>query len=608
MILEQKQCRRFYRLFDCVIIYVAKRLDVTGTLLDGAGRMKEREVYRVAERVWGKDGDRSLVQDFVSENPWKLNRSDLREVESWKDALCARFPVVRIGRDVLFLYGNHAFAVRGLSQEIDDVTGPLPVFAQTIIMPFDGLITYCTAITSYSIDIGPNMRLSLTEEAAECCATGKLVRTARDYARELPLAHQEELEHEASEFAHKTELEMNADELGKGQHVGVLVGLDWEERDKAVEAHMRESMPITHDILERQFDEWCDAGKPAQTLADAFAYLTRKDLIAYAKYYGVRRGLSKLNKAQIIDEIVYTIKDDGPLFVEQARLNGTNSVKALQRVCFAGGCVSYSDKNLSRLDDVPMPVFPEMLLYHDRSKGVYNLVAPREVCEALEECNWEMEIAATEATERAIRSMELLVDYRGVVPFEDAMGELPSEIADDVNPLAMFVTMQERCVRQTVDFDTCEINNEVYFLHPSVAMEAGIRKDGLLDDPDYVLDILAEQSGKPPRHLDDIKDGLGVEPWMFTRKSAQNLAVYLDSHVPDGCDDYFFAEKVVGEIIWQARDFVDIPYLLDWLNEEGFEPTEAQLNRLLELIYVLMNDVPKWVNNGWSATELQERI
>ena len=56
------------------------------------------------------------------------------------------------------------------------------------------LITYCTAITSYYLVVGSSMRLALTEEAAEYCATGKLVRSAKDYARAIPEARKEELE------------------------------------------------------------------------------------------------------------------------------------------------------------------------------------------------------------------------------------------------------------------------------------------------------------------------------------------------------------------------------------------------------------------------------
>ena len=49
VILDQKQCRRFYKLFDHVIAYAAQRLGIFGTLADSLGHTNEREVYRVAE-------------------------------------------------------------------------------------------------------------------------------------------------------------------------------------------------------------------------------------------------------------------------------------------------------------------------------------------------------------------------------------------------------------------------------------------------------------------------------------------------------------------------------------------------------------------------------
>ena len=74
VILDQKQCRRFYKLFDHVIAYAAQRLGTFGTLADSRGHTNEREVYRVAEQIWGEDGNRNLIRDFVDENPWKFNR------------------------------------------------------------------------------------------------------------------------------------------------------------------------------------------------------------------------------------------------------------------------------------------------------------------------------------------------------------------------------------------------------------------------------------------------------------------------------------------------------------------------------------------------------
>ena len=96
--------------------------------------------------------------------------------------------------------------------------------------------------------------------------------------------------------------------------------------------------------------------------------------------------MSKLNKAQLIDEIVYTVKDDGPLFVESARMYGLKTLRGLRKACIHGGRVDYAEKDLLRFDDIPTSSFQAMLLYHDRKQGVYTMRVPREVLEALDEC------------------------------------------------------------------------------------------------------------------------------------------------------------------------------------------------------------------------------
>jgi hypothetical protein len=95
---------------------------------------------------------------------------------------------------------------------------------------------------------------------------------------------------------------------------------------------------------------------------------------------------------------------------------------------------------------------------------------------------------------------------------------------------------------------------------------------------------------------------------MLSQKSTRDLIAYLDAHVPDGCDDYFFAENFVESVIDEARDFCDIGFLMDRFREDEFVPTEAQLNHLLELILAMVNDVPKWTNNGWSPNELPQDV
>jgi hypothetical protein len=170
------------------------------------------------------------------------------------------------------------------------------------------------------------------------------------------------------------------------------------------------------------------------------------------------------------------------------------------------------------------------------------------------------------------------------------------------------VIIQKQSLWQMCDFDIAEIDKDIFFLHPYISEDAGLQSDGQLEDQECVLNILGQQVGKPARRIEDIKDELDVEEWMFSKESTRDLIAYLDAHVPDGRDDYFFAEDFVESVIGEARDFCDIGFLMDRFREDGFVPTEAQLNRLLELILAMVNDVPKWTNNGWSSAELPRNV
>ena len=60
---------------------------------------------------------------------------------------------MRVGEDTVFIYGDHAHCVRGITREIARDT-ELPTFVEGVILPFDGLITIGT-ILSQSTSIVP---------------------------------------------------------------------------------------------------------------------------------------------------------------------------------------------------------------------------------------------------------------------------------------------------------------------------------------------------------------------------------------------------------------------------------------------------------------------
>ena len=68
---------------------------------------------------------------------------------------------------------------------------------------------------------------------------------------------------------------------------------------------------------------------------------------------------------------------------------------------------------------------------------------------------------------------------------------------------------------------------------------------------------------------------------MLRIPEVQELRSYLDAHVPDDADDYFFADDVIEEFLYDMRFGMpgtnSIQYYLNILDEYGFVPTEGCL-------------------------------
>ena len=113
------------------------------------------------------------------------------------------------------------------------------------------------------------------------------------------------------------------------------------------------------------------------------------------------------------------------------------------------------------------------------------------------------------------------------------------------------------------------------------------------------------------RTLDeDMRTSGDVYYWRERRPAVRALRNYLDAHVPDDADDYFFAEKVIEDLIdYMQAGFVSANSVRDYLiilEDNGFVPDEAHLRKVLDLLMNMSNAMPTWVNNGWAPTELHE--
>ena len=103
-------------------------------------------------------------------------------------------------------------------------------------------------------------------------------------------------------------------------------------------------------------------------------------------------------------------------------------------------------------------------------------------------------------------------------------------------------------------------------------------------------------------------EGFDLDKHIAELPSYLALRSFLDGHVPDGEDDYFFANRVLAELVDMVRDECEPGEIVGSMQEWGIGfDSEAQVNKVLELMMNLANDIPIRSNNGWSPNQMLQR-
>ena len=116
--------------------------------------------------LWADD---TLRERFISANPAGLSSADLAVVASWRYRLAGSFYIIRtLKKYTVFLSEDtppRAYGVLGLSSPIEELArGPLPVLAQTVLLPFEDKIIYDGLLQWYAVVFGPGIRARLNTE------------------------------------------------------------------------------------------------------------------------------------------------------------------------------------------------------------------------------------------------------------------------------------------------------------------------------------------------------------------------------------------------------------------------------------------------------------
>jgi hypothetical protein len=165
----------FFRLHKPLMFYVSQK----------ARSLTKRPVSIGAYAGWAPNdrievhkallGQMSLIDEFIAENPFQFEPSDLEIVRSWHQMVSGKFIAYRPLKDHMIFLNTEAppmaYGVVALYSPFEDVIGPyLPRMIQTTLLPFKGRIVYDGLMSGYNITFGSGIKRRFREEYEEAKA------------------------------------------------------------------------------------------------------------------------------------------------------------------------------------------------------------------------------------------------------------------------------------------------------------------------------------------------------------------------------------------------------------------------------------------------------
>ena len=649
MLLNRDQALRFFYLYDSLSIYAHERLHVvedaefwTGELPRGIADKGQTETM---DALWG---DRSLIDDYVRENPDGLAKKDLRLVASWKRAYKDTFYVsLTPAGDVVFFAEDYAFAVCGMTQEIEGMIGTLPAMVSTTLLPCVNRIVYDQHLELYALDIGPNMRDSFEEALSDALAQGRLARTGTQFELVTPRLERLREEHAMEDFRRDIEMEERAAGPHEGQRKSVLLGMDDEQRDAAIMRHMHEQDEerdgySLQNAIDKTLESWCTAGPLRTSLADLVLdeeLPTKDELLEQidkaaeasmvegddgslalpddiAEEYERRRDLVRTQGPAAY--LAHDLADPDSLVGLLEGLS-LNELQSLKRLVEHAGSMRYTRSDITSLKGFLRPLRGVCYLF--REGDVYTYVIPDETYQALQEVDWDRLERVGERRERWTHFAEELVELRGIVPYHQAVLAYMKAHPDDyTNASDMHDDLYAAAEDELIAVYFLSTEEMVYLLHFELMevymddkglrlRDAGIIEQGELGS--NLENLLAMHEEKEPRvPTAEMLAESSVFHWKEKQPPARALRDFLDAHVPDGADEYYYADKVMEDLLEEAKWGItkgSVNAFFEILEDNGFIPDESQVQQLLTLWQNLCNGLPVWPNNGWSPNELMSR-
>lgn len=623
MLLTSAEAISFYLLLDSLSLYAKERFhipDFPGDVYDPDNPLFGSEFRcRVGEILWS---DPQVIDDFARENPFDLPSVLLNEALGWKVAR-NEFYIYRGYEDgfAIFEGGPGAFAVTGLAQEISSMITQAPCMVSVTLLPYDNKIVYDTQIAEYSVALSDNVLNMMAHEVS-----GEVVSCAADFIAVMKeyneRAAQKEMEELWDDITYANERAHGKEQLAVGFHRGCLAGLSEEERNNAIESHIeslekRDIGKLRLDtISERAYRKAPQDGLCAQLLCE-----TKERLVELCDIFEVS-NVRRLKKDEVVKIAAQALTSsvarakENLTYCPEAYFNSLVRVyESKEDVCVTAEEVRSSSDNVI----FPIPPYTALFLH----KGVFTLRMSSEVRILLDKLDFDEIRATRQRVKDLVDFAGLAADLCGVIRLDEFLHAFEKRYGYEVQRIEAMEHLLMACMWGvelytfwSYGFDSKDDSDEIFYLMSLALSDEYVGLESDFDDPDeldgveeYRMSLARRHKTLPLVDFTRIPLEMDAYEWRLAQPGTLRMREYLDAHVPDGEDDFFFAENIIEGIMEIETEGSSMPRdIIEYLSECGvFPDDERAMQELLNHAMNMVNDLPIWENNGCSPREVMER-
>ena len=646
MVLDDKQNDLFFDTMDALLYYVNERFHVVRDLvLESESMIDGVKGSLVAQELWRNV---EIIDDFVRENKYHLRPECLSMAASWKYALPGTYTLVRYqsGR-ALLMSDAGVFSVCGVTYELEGEIGPAPAQVDTVLIPFGDVIVYDGFLQAFDLDGGPDALRRVQDEFEERCANGIVatgsgfIARARDY-----LEAQRDKEWDALLESVALEAEQSAvgESLPDGFHRSPLADLDDMARSDAAKQHMDELMRRSKKKGSNYDIGRAHVHEPLRNLADCLSLYPKADLetIANTLYIG---GLSRLRKAEMVSEIVETMTTDSePL--EDMLVEVADDIYETTRKAYELGGLTFTVDECGEYESA-WPLVPYTFMFH----GVdgYEIVIPEELKPVFASIDFESIDRERRRRAQVYTVAASCVSQCGIMSIDDAYDQYRALCSDALGRDEFLGLLNYSASFGDALYELWDYEPKTYLIHYTLssgyAAQQYLRASGrelqrVFQESSAMQNVKAAQDMQA-QVVFDVRDGMKKDlekleeyrkrlvrtqeqfqlkpltPRIFEvslyddlrdKPSVRALRSFLDARVPDGKDDYVFVDSVIDEVVRAAVEVGSYDAVMAYLKDVGFTDCCVDVDRLPKLVGNVLDAMPLWDNNGWSAQELYEQF